>query len=85
MSALDVLRQIKQARRQQTGVAKIVEWGNADYINSIGGIENLTRKDLRNHLEVFIIHAFLLVRSKFFNSIIKGKRFGHHWHKTRIN
>ena len=53
MSALDVLRQIKQARRQQTGVTKIVEWGNADYINSIGGIENLTRKDLRNHLEVF--------------------------------
>ena len=49
MSALDVLRQIKQARRSQ-GVTKVVEWGNADYINDIG-IENLTRRELRNHLE----------------------------------
>ncbi len=49
MSALDVLRQIKQARRAQ-GATKVVEWGNSDYINGIG-IENLTRRDLRNHLE----------------------------------
>lgn len=49
MSALDVLRQIKQARRAQ-GQHKIVEWGNADYINGIG-IENLSRRELRNHLE----------------------------------
>lgn len=51
MSALDVLRQIKQLRRaNQGGNARVVEWGNADYINSIG-IENLTRRELRNHLE----------------------------------
>ena len=50
MSALDVLRQIKQARRAQQSNVKIVEWGNAEYINSIG-IDNLTRKELRNHLE----------------------------------
>ena len=50
MSALDVLRQIKQARRTQTGTVKVVEWGNADYIKGIG-IENLTRRELRNHLE----------------------------------
>lgn len=50
MSALDVLRQIKQARRNQTGVTKIIEWGSAEYINGIG-VENLTRKDLKNHLE----------------------------------
>ena len=49
MSALDVLRQIKQARRAQ-GTAKIIEWGNADYINNIG-VENLSRRELRNHLE----------------------------------
>lgn len=49
MSALDVLRQIKQARKQQ-GPEKVVEWGNADYINEIG-VENLSRRDLRNHLE----------------------------------
>lgn len=50
MSALDVLRQIKQLRRSQQQVVKIVEWGNADFINNVG-IENLTRKELRNHLE----------------------------------
>ena len=50
MSALDVLRQIKQARRAQQSNVRIVEWGNAEYINSIG-IDNLTRKELRNHLE----------------------------------
>jgi alpha-tubulin suppressor-like RCC1 family protein len=49
MSALEVLRQIKQTRRQQ-GPAKAVEWGNADYINNVG-VENLSRHDLRNHLE----------------------------------
>lgn len=49
MSALDVLRQIKQARRAQ-GTAKIIEWGNADYISNIG-VENLSRRELRNHLE----------------------------------
>ena len=49
MSALDVLRQIKQARKQQ-GPEKVVEWGNSDYINEIG-VENLSRRDLRNHLE----------------------------------
>ena len=49
MSALDVLRQVKQARRAQGG-HKVVEWGNADFINEIG-IENLTRRDLRNHLD----------------------------------
>jgi alpha-tubulin suppressor-like RCC1 family protein len=50
MSALDVLRQIKQARRAEAGHARVVEWGNAEYINSIG-VDNLTRKELRNHLE----------------------------------
>eukprot|EP01040_Poterioochromonas_malhamensis_P019483 gene19483-23030_t len=50
MSALDVLRQIKQLRRSQDTGAKVVEWGNADFINSVG-LENLTRKELRNHLE----------------------------------
>lgn len=49
MSALDVLRQIKQARKAK-GTQKIIEWGNADYINEIG-VENLSRRDLRNHLE----------------------------------
>ncbi len=49
-SALDVLRQIKQLRRQNQTVPKVVEWGNADYINGVG-IENLTRKELKNHLE----------------------------------
>jgi hypothetical protein len=49
MSALDVLRQIKQLRRSQ-GTLKVVEWGNAEYINGIG-IENLSRRELRNHLE----------------------------------
>jgi alpha-tubulin suppressor-like RCC1 family protein len=50
MSALDVLRQIKQLRRSQQTTTKIVEWGNADYINSVG-LENMTRRELRNHLE----------------------------------
>lgn len=50
MSALDVLRQIKQLRRSQQANAKVVEWGNADFINTVG-IENLTRRELRNHLE----------------------------------
>ena len=50
MSALEVLRQIKQARRGTNAAKKIVEWGNADFINEIG-IENLSRRDLRNHLE----------------------------------
>ncbi len=52
MSALDVLRQIKQARRAGAGDKdkKVVEWGNADYINDIG-VENLPRRELRNHLE----------------------------------
>lgn len=50
MSALDVLRQIKQARRANQTTAKVIEWGNADFINSVG-IENLTRRELRNHLE----------------------------------
>lgn len=50
MSALEVLRQIKQLRRANQVQAKIVEWGNADYINNVG-LENLTRKELRNHLE----------------------------------
>lgn len=49
MSALDVLRQIKQARRA-AGKQKAVEWGNAEFINDIG-VENLSRSDLRNHLE----------------------------------
>jgi alpha-tubulin suppressor-like RCC1 family protein len=49
MSALDVLRQIKQARKQQ-GSEKVIEWGNADFISEIG-VENLSRRDLRNHLE----------------------------------
>lgn len=49
MSALDVLRQIKQARRGENQ-QKVVEWGNADYINEVG-IENMSRRDLRNHLE----------------------------------
>jgi len=50
MSALDVLRQIKQLRRAKQTTAKVVEWGNADYINSVG-IENLNRRELKNHLE----------------------------------
>ena len=52
MSALDVLRQIKQARRsgKEETDKKVVEWGNADFINEIG-VENLPRRDLRNHLE----------------------------------
>ena len=51
MSALDVLRQIKQARRAGGDKdKKVVEWGNADYINEIG-VENLPRRELRNHLE----------------------------------
>ncbi|RYH28646.1 hypothetical protein EON65_11435 [archaeon] len=50
MSALDVLRQIKQARRANQATVKVVEWGNAEYINNVG-IENLTRRELRNHLE----------------------------------
>ena len=49
MSALDVLRQIKQARRAK-GATKIVEWGSAESVNDVG-IENLTRRELRNHLE----------------------------------
>mmetsp|Transcript_3703 Transcript_3703/g.5731 ORF Transcript_3703/g.5731 Transcript_3703/m.5731 type:complete len:537 (-) Transcript_3703:66-1676(-) len=49
MSALDVLRQIKLARLSK-GPKKIIEWGNAEHINEIG-VENLSRKDLRNHLE----------------------------------
>jgi alpha-tubulin suppressor-like RCC1 family protein len=52
MSALDVLRQIKQARRAGNNEKdkKVVEWGNADYINEIG-VENLPRRELKNHLE----------------------------------
>jgi alpha-tubulin suppressor-like RCC1 family protein len=50
MSALDVLRQIKQLRRSQQTNVRVVEWGNAEFINNVG-IENLTRKELRNHLE----------------------------------
>lgn len=53
MSALDVLRQIKQSRKTGEGQEqdkKVVEWGNADFINEIG-VENLPRRDLRNHLE----------------------------------
>lgn len=50
MSALDVLRQIKLARRNQQSNVKVVEWGNAEYINNTG-IDNLTRRELRNHLE----------------------------------
>lgn len=49
MSALDVLRQIKLARKSK-GPKKVVEWGNAEYINSIG-LQNIPRRDLRNHLE----------------------------------
>lgn len=51
MSALDVLRQIKQARRSGSAAAtKVVQWGNAEFINE-AGIENLSRRELRNHLE----------------------------------
>lgn len=49
MSALDVLRQIKISRRA-AGQQKVVEWGNADFISEVG-IENLSRRELRNHLE----------------------------------
>ena len=49
MSALDVLRQIKVSRRSG-GQQKVVEWGNAEYVNEIG-VENLSRRELRNHLE----------------------------------
>ena len=51
MSALEVLRQLKQARKDAAGQAKPVqEWGNAETINAIG-VENLSRRDLKNHLE----------------------------------
>lgn len=50
MSALDVLRQIKLARRAQQSAVKVIEWGNAEYIKTIG-IDNLTRREIRNHLE----------------------------------
>ena len=54
MSALDVLRQIKQARRSGGigggAAAKVVQWGNAEAIAEVG-IENLSRRELRNHLE----------------------------------
>lgn len=55
MSALDVLRQIKASRRagaagSGAAASKVVQWGNVDYINEIG-IENLSRRELRNHLE----------------------------------
>lgn len=49
MSAIDVLRQIKLARRA-AGAQKVVEWGNADYIID-AGIDNLNRRELKNHLE----------------------------------
>eukprot|EP01036_Dinobryon_divergens_P041995 gene41995-55729_t len=49
MSALDVLRQIKQTRRAK-GPKKVVQWGDAEYINELGA-ENLSRRELRNHLE----------------------------------
>jgi alpha-tubulin suppressor-like RCC1 family protein len=49
MSALDVLRQIKLSRKTK-GNKKIIEWGNSEHISEIG-VENLSRKDLRNHLE----------------------------------
>lgn len=49
MSALDVLRQIKLSRKTK-GSKKVIEWGNAEHITEIG-VENLSRKDLRNHLE----------------------------------
>eukprot|EP00605_Chrysophyceae_sp_TOSAG23-4_P000295 GSChrysophyteH1.ASY1.ANO1.340.1 assembled CDS len=51
-AALDVLRQIKQQRRNAANEKdkKVIEWGNADYINEIG-VENLPRRELRNHLE----------------------------------
>ena len=49
MSALDVLRQVKTARRGDNR-GKPVEWGSADYINRIG-VERLNGRELRNHLE----------------------------------
>lgn len=49
MSALDVLKQIKSSRRAETK-AKPVEWGSADFINSVG-VEKLNGRQLRNHLE----------------------------------
>ena len=49
MSAIDVLRQIKLARRA-AGAQKVVEWGNADYIAEVG-IDNMSRRELKNHLE----------------------------------
>jgi len=52
MSAIDVLRQIKMARKAGEGgqESKVVEWGNAEYINSVG-ITNMSKRDLKNHLE----------------------------------
>lgn len=49
MSALDVLRQIK-LNRQAKGPQKVIEWGSAECVNE-AGIENLSRRELRNHLE----------------------------------
>jgi len=50
MSALDVLRQIKETRRAKGAPKRAVQWGNAEYINETGP-ENLSRRELRNHLE----------------------------------
>ena len=52
MSAIDVLRQIKLARRAEggDGSQKVIEWGNAEYITSVG-IDNMNRRELKNHLE----------------------------------
>lgn len=53
MSALQVLRQIKELKRN--AIAKnehipIIQWGVAEYIRSVG-LENMNRKELSNHLE----------------------------------
>ena len=52
MSAIDVLRQIKLARRADgsDGAQKVIEWGNAEYIAAVG-IDNMNRRELKNHLE----------------------------------
>lgn len=56
MSALDVLKQIKLSRRKK-GPKKVVAWGNAEFLSEIG-IENLSRRELRNHLEARDLDTF---------------------------
>lgn len=51
MSAIDVLRSLKKKRNKRLDDNQaLVEWGSFDYIKKFG-IENMSRKQLKNHLE----------------------------------